>query len=162
MTDYSDAALLTGDYAHMAAELRAGKRSAPSPEEWQKAPCTNNAESAARAIAQQIFGLQSAIDAENERLEITTMTAAGPMVVTGLHPAEGDLVRIDGHLVNPLRPAAHVVHASQLALTITKRSAAEIKEEDDGVRIGFVIFDELAKRAASAEPADDAPMGDTP
>ena len=30
MTDYSDAALLKGDYAHMAAQLRAGKRTAPS------------------------------------------------------------------------------------------------------------------------------------
>ena len=156
MTDYSDAALLKGDYAHMAAELRAGKRSAPTPEDWQKAPCTDEAERAARAIAQQIFGLQTSIDAETERLEITTLTAAGPMIVTGLHPAEGDLLRIDGHLTNPLRPAAHVVHASQLALTISKRPAAETAEEDDGVRIGFVIFDELAKRAGNV---DDAPTG---
>ncbi|WP_026480375.1 hypothetical protein [Ahrensia sp. 13_GOM-1096m] len=147
MPDYSDAALLTGNFAHMVAELKAGKRKAPSPDEWQKTACDNEAEQAAQSVAKQIFELQSAIDKEKEQLEIVTISAAGPMLVMGLFAGEGDVMRVEGLLLSSKQPVALVIHASQLALTITKRSTAEAKPEEDATQIGFVIFDQLEKRA---------------
>lgn len=149
MTRYSDAALLTGDYAHMAAELKAGNRAAPSEEAWGKTACDNGAEAAAQSVAKQIFALQSQIDKQTEQLEIAAMSLAGPMIVSGVFPDEGDMLRIDGHLVSNKQPVAVLMHTSQLALTITKSATAETKPEDDGLKIGFVIFDELEKRAAA-------------
>lgn len=149
MTRYSDAALLTGDFAHMAAEFKAGNRAAPSADEWGKAACDNGAEEAAQAVAKQIFALQSQIDGNKEQLEIAAMSLAGPMIVSGVFPDDGDMLRIDGYLVSNKQPAAVLIHASQLALTITKSTTAETKPEDDGLKIGFVIFDELEKRAAA-------------
>lgn len=149
MTRYSDAALLTGDFAHMAAELKAGNRAAPSEEAWGKTACDNSAEAAAQSVAKQIFSLQSEIDKETEQLEIAAMSLAGPMIVSGVFPDDGEMLRVDGHLVSNTQPVAVLIHASQLALTITKSTTAETKPEDDGLKIGFVIFDELEKRAAA-------------
>lgn len=146
MTRYSDAALLKGEYTHMAAELRAGERSAPSPAEWQKASCDNAAEASAQSVAKQIFELQATLDDEKEQLEIAAWSAAGVMIVLGLFPGEGDLVRLEGHLLNSKQPVAQLIHANQLSLTITKRSTEEVAPEEDAAQIGFVIFDQLAKR----------------
>lgn len=156
MTRFSDAALLKGDYAHMAAELKAGQRHAPSPGEWSKTACDDGAEAAAQSVAKQIFALQEQIDTEVEQLEIAAQSAAGPMIVSGLYPGTGDLLRVDGHLVSTKQPVAIVIHASQLNLTITKSPLAETQPEDDGLKIGFVIFEELAKRAKKAKPAKKA------
>lgn len=147
MPCYSDAALLKGEYTHMAAELRAGERSAPSHAEWQKTSCENVAEAAAQAVAKQIFELHSTLDGEKEQLEIGAWSAAGVMIVLGLFPGEGDLVRLEGHLANSNQPVAQLIHANQLALTITKRSTQEAPPEEDATQIGFVIFDQLAKRS---------------
>lgn len=146
MPRYSDAALLKGDYTHMAAELRAGERGAPSPAEWQKTSCANAAEAAAQAVAKQIFELHSTLDGDKEQLEIAAWSAAGIMIVLGLFPGEGDLVRLEGHLLNSKQPVAQLIHANQLSLTITKRSTEEVAPEEDAAQIGFVIFDQLAKR----------------
>lgn len=154
MPIYSDAALLTGNFAHMAAELKAGKRNAPSPDEWQKTACDNDAEAAAQSVAKQIFELQSKIDKEKEQLEIVTISAAGPMLVMGLFAGEGDILRVEGLLVSNKQPAAVIIHASQLALTITKKSSADAKPEEDATQIGFVIFDQLEKRAKEKPQAD--------
>ena len=146
MPRYSDAALLQGEYTHMAAELRSGERDAPSPADWQKTSCENAAEASAQAVAKQIFELQSTLDGEKEQLEIASWSAAGIMIVLGLFPGEGDLVRLEGHLLNSQQPVAQLIHAHQLALTITKRSTQEAPPEEDAAQIGFVIFDQLAKR----------------
>ena len=145
MTRFSDAALLKGDFAHMASEFRAGNRAAPKKKDWRKAACDNQAEEAAQEIAKHIFALQQDIDPEKEALEITTFTAAGPMKVMGLLPGEGDIIRIDGVLPNG-NPIAHVVHATQLALTFTKAVLKADESVDDGLDIGFVIFEELKER----------------
>lgn len=146
MPRYSDAALLKGEYTHMAAELRAGERAAPSPADWQKTSCDNAAEASAQAVAKQIFELQSTLDAEKEQLEISAWSAAGAMIVLGMFPGEGDMVRLEGHLINNKQPVALLTHATQLALTITKRSTQEVAPEEDATQIGFVIFDQLANR----------------
>ncbi|MEL6435274.1 MAG: hypothetical protein AAFP99_00630 [Pseudomonadota bacterium] len=153
MTKYSDAALLKGDYAHMAADLKAGKRGLPSADDWKRASCDqhNRAELAAQAVAKQIFGLQKQIDHETEQLEIAAISAAGPMIVSGVFPEDGDMIRVDGHLISDKRPVALLIHASQLALTITKSTTNETNPEDDGLKIGFVIFDELEKRAEARQ-----------
>ncbi|MGB7432225.1 MAG: hypothetical protein WA921_07130 [Ahrensia sp.] len=156
MTRYSDAALLTGDFAHMAAEFKAGNRAAPSADEWGKTACDNGAEQAAQSVAKQIFTLQGQIDKEAEQLEIAAMSLAGPMIVSGVFPDDGDMLRIDGHLVATKQPVAVLTHISQLALTITKSPIAETKPEDDGLKIGFVIFDELEKRAAARKKSGSA------
>lgn len=153
MTRYSDAALLTGDFAHMAAELKAGNRAAPSEEAWGKTACDNSAEAAAQSVAKQIFALQSEIDKQTEQLEIAAMSLAGPMIVSGVFPDDGEMLRIDGHLVSNGQPVALLTHATQLALTITKSATNETKPEDDGLQIGFVIFDELEKRATARKKA---------
>ena len=146
MPRYSDAALLKGEYTHIAAELRAGERAAPSPADWQKTSCANAAEATAQAVAKQIFELQSTINGEKEQLEIASWSAGGLMIVVGLFPGEGDLVRLEGHLLNSQQPVAQLIHAHQLALTITKRSTEDVPPEEDAAQIGFVIFDQLAKR----------------
>ena len=145
MTRFSDAALLKGDFAHMAAEFRAGNRTAPKNKDWSKAACDNQAEEAAQEVAKHIFALQQDIDAKKEALEITAFTAAGPMKVMGLLPGEGDIIRIDGVLPDG-NPVAQVVHATQLALTFTKASLKPEDPADDGLDIGFVIFEELKER----------------
>ncbi len=149
MPRYSDAALLKGEYAHMAAELRAGERSAPTPAEWQSTSCENAAEETAQAVARQLFELQATLEGEEEQLEIASQSAAGIMIVLGLFPGEGDLIRLEGHLLNSKQPVAQLIHAHQLALTISKRNMADAAPEEDAMRIGFVIFDQLAKRANS-------------
>ena len=146
MPRYSDAAMLKGEYTHMAAELRAGERSAPSPADWQKTSCENAAEASAQAVAKQIFELQSTLDGEKEQLEIAAWSAAGVMIVVGLFPGDGDMVRLEGHLLNAKQPVVQLIHANQLALTITKRSTEEVAPEEDAAQIGFVIFDQLAQR----------------
>ncbi|MEL6920482.1 MAG: hypothetical protein AAFO77_05575 [Pseudomonadota bacterium] len=155
MTRYSDAALLKGDYAHLAAELKNGKRGLPSSDDWKRAKCDehNRAEIAAQSVAKQIFALQEQIDRETEQLEIATISAAGPMIVSGVVPDNGDMVRVDGHLISDKRPVALLLHSSQLALTITKSTTEQTNPEDDGLKIGFVIFDELEKRAEARQKA---------
>lgn len=149
MPRYSDAALLKGEYAHMAAELRAGERNAPTPADWNATSCENAAEETAQSVAKQLFELQATLKGEEEQLEIAAMTAAGIMIVLGLFPGEGDLIRLEGHLLNSNQPVAQLIHAHQLALTISKRNIADAAPEEDAMRIGFVIFDHLAKRANS-------------
>lgn len=147
MTRYSDAALLAGDYAHLAAEMRAGKRAAPLQKDWDKAACDNRAEEAAQEVAKHIFAFQQSIDGEKEQLEILTFSAAGQMKVIAIHPGDGDVLRVDGFLVPEGRPASVVIHASTLSLTfVTAPIAREGEARDEGLRIGFVIFDELQER----------------
>ncbi|MEN0002144.1 MAG: hypothetical protein AAF940_14775 [Pseudomonadota bacterium] len=152
---YSDAALLKGDYAHLASDLKDSQRGLPSKEDWQRAACNehNRAEMAAQAVAKQIFNLQQQIDRDTEQLEIATISAAGPMIVSGVFPEDGDMLRVDGHLIADKRPVALLIHAHQLALTITKSTTAQTNPEDDGLKIGFVIFDELEKRAEARQKA---------
>ncbi|MEM8749807.1 MAG: hypothetical protein AAGF28_05860 [Pseudomonadota bacterium] len=145
MTRFSDAALLKGEFAHMAAELRAGERASPNSSDWSKVACEAGAEIAAQEVAKQIFALQQEIDPEHERLEITALTAVGPIRVTGFSPGEGDLIRLNGELPNG-QPAAHIQHVSQMALTFTKAALKNADEADDGLEIGFVIFEELKER----------------
>ncbi|MEO1700506.1 MAG: hypothetical protein AAFR71_00505 [Pseudomonadota bacterium] len=152
---YSDAALLKGDYAHLASDLKVSQRGLPSDDDWKRARCDdhNRAEMAAQAVAKQIFGLQQQIDRETEQLEIAASSAAGPMIVSGVFPEDGEMLRVDGHLIADKRPVALLLHASQLALTITKSTTAHTNPEDDGLKIGFVIFDELEKRAEARDKA---------
>lgn len=145
MSRFSDAALLQGNFAHMATELRTGQRQAPKPKDWSKASCDNQAEEAAQEIAKHIFSLQSSLDAEKEKLEILHFTAVGMMRVLALVPGEGDILRIDGVLENG-NPVAQAMHASQLSLTFIKAQLKKEENEDDGLQIGFLIFDELTKR----------------
>lgn len=145
MTRFSEAALLTGKFAHMAAEFRAGNREAPKPKDWKKVANDNQAEEAAQEVAKHIFALQQAIDEKTERLEIMHFTAVGPMKVLALVPGEGDILRLDGVLQSG-EPVSQAMHASQLTLTFTKAPLKEDEAEDDGLEIGFLIFDELSKR----------------
>lgn len=168
MTRYSDAALLKGDYSHMAAELRAGRRSAPKPEQWKDVSCANRAEEAAQEVARHIFAFQQSLDSETERLEIITYSAAGKIKVLALRPGEGELIRVDGVLLPAGEPASVIQHASLLSLTFT-RAPLKKKDgsEDDGLKIGFVIFDELknrqkaryakSERKAKAKPGEETP-----
>lgn len=147
MTRYSDAALLKGDYAHLAAELRAGERAAPSQGDWDKAACDNAAEEAAQEVAKHIFAFQQSLDGEKEQLEILTYSAVGQIKVIALHPGEGDLLRVDGVLVEGGKPVSVVIHSQMLSLTfVSAPLAAEENEKDEGLKIGFVIFDELQER----------------
>ena len=145
MSRFSDAALLKGNFAHKAAELRAGQRAAPKEKDWNKASCDNQAEEAAQEVAKHIFSLQSSVDAEKEKLEILHFTSVGMMRVLALVPGEGDILRLDGVLENG-NPVAQAMHASQLSLTFIKAPLKREENEDDGLQIGFLIFDELTKR----------------
>lgn len=146
MTRYSDAALLRGEYAHLAAELRAGRRAAPGPAEWSKAEPDNQAEEAAQDVAKHIFAFQQSLDQEKEQLEILTVSDAGPMKVLAVVPGEGDVLRIDGLLIQNQSPASTIVHAARLSLTLTRVPLRGDDDDDDGLKIGFVIFDELKER----------------
>lgn len=144
MSRFSDAALLKGDFAHMAKEFREGNRAAPKQKDWQKAATDNPAEEAAQDVAKHIFALQQSINAEKERIEILMPCAVGVMKVLGLVPGEGDLIRVDGILPDGA-PVATLLHTSQLALTFITAPLDE-KPEDDGLEIGFLIFDDLKER----------------
>lgn len=146
MTRYSDAALLKGEYAHLAAELRAGRRAAPGPDEWSKAEPDNLAEEAAQDVAKHIFAFQQSLDQAREQLEILTISDAGPMKVLAVVPGEGDVLRIDGLLLHDQQPASIIIHAARLSLTLTRVPLTGNTEDDDGLKIGFVIFDELKER----------------
>jgi len=147
VTRYSDAALLEGDYAGLAAELRAGTRAAPSQKDWDKAACENRAEEAAQEVAKHIFAVQQSLDAEKEQLEILTYSAAGQMKVIAIHPGEGDVLRVDGVRAENGQPVSVVLHASLLSLTFVRVPiTAKDATEDSGLQIGFVIFDELQER----------------
>ena len=151
MTRFSDAALLTGKYATMLKEP-------PQEAEWNKAACDNGSEEAAQAIAKQIFGFQQSIDNTKEKLEVLTFSSLGPIKVLGISPMDGELMRIDG--INPanMAPVSMVQHVEQLSLTITKapvqsKNPAEEPDDDDGLQIGFVIFDELKDRKEKRDAA---------
>ncbi|WP_075995295.1 hypothetical protein [Salaquimonas pukyongi] len=146
MTRYTDAALLTGEYAHMAAQLRAGDRTAPGPAEWEKTACDNQAEEAAQDVAKHIFAFQQSLDPETEQLEVFTYSAAGQIKVLAVVPGEGDLLRIDGLLMPAAKPASVIIHAALLSLTLTRVPLAKDETQDEGLKIGFVIFDELKER----------------
>ena len=146
MTRYTDAALLTGEYAHLAAQLRAGERAAPGPLEWEKTACDNQAEEAAQDVAKHIFAFQQSLDPETEQLEVVSYSAAGQIRVLAVVPGEGDLLRIDGLLMPEGQPASVIIHAAQLSLTLTRVPLSNDGSEDDGLKIGFVIFDELKER----------------
>ncbi|MEM7289281.1 MAG: hypothetical protein AAF412_02725 [Pseudomonadota bacterium] len=147
MTDYSDAALLKGHYAPMLKEP-------PKEAEWKKTACDSGSEEMAQTIAKQIFGFQQSIDPELEKLEVITFSALGPIKVMGISPLDGDLMRIDG--INPAdqSPISIIQHAGQLSLTFTKASVHPDEEvDDDGLQIGYVIFDELKERKKQRDAA---------
>lgn len=151
MTRYSDAALLTGDFATM-------MQDPPKEAEWSKTSCDNGSEEAAQAIAKQIFGFQQSLDPEKEKLEVVTFSALGPIKVMGITPMDGELMRIDG--MNPANqaPVSIVQHVEQLSLTFTKApvqsdNPSEKPDDDDGLQIGFVIFDELKERKKKRDAA---------
>ncbi|NKB54163.1 MAG: hypothetical protein GKR97_18460 [Rhizobiaceae bacterium] len=145
MSRFSDAALLQGNFAHMAAELRTGQRAAPKTKDWNKASCDNQAEETAQEVAKHIFSLQKSVDVKTEKLEILHFTSVGMMKVLALIPGEGDVLRLDGVLENG-NPVAQAMHASQLSLTFIKAPLKMEDNEDDGLEIGFLIFDQLTKR----------------
>ena len=62
MNQFSDAALLRGNYSHMAVKLRAGNRTAPADSDWGDAANATPAEEAAQDVAKHIFALQESID----------------------------------------------------------------------------------------------------
>ena len=144
MTDFSDAALLKGNYATML-------KSPPKEAEWRKTACDNGSEATAQAIAKQIFGFQQSIDPKKEKLEVITFSSLGQIKVLGISPIESDLMRIDGvNLVNN-SPVSLVQHIEQLSLAFTRApvlsdNPEEEPDKDDGMQIGFVIFDELKER----------------
>lgn len=144
MNRFSDAALLKGNYAHHAAEFRAGTRAAPANKDWKKVAADSVAEIAAQEVGKHIFALQQSVDAKTEKLDIMHFTAAGPMKVMAIVPGEGDILRLDG-VLDTGDPVAQALNASQLSLTFTK---SVLKEEntEDGLEIGFLIFDELKER----------------
>ncbi len=151
MTRYSDAALLTGDFATML-------KSPPKEAEWNKTSCDNGSEAAAQAIAKQIFGFQQAIDPEKEKLEVATFSATGPIKVLGISPMDGELMRIDGFNPNTQAPVSIVQHVEQLSLTFSRApvqsdNPSENPDDDDGLQIGFVIFDELKERKKKRDAA---------
>ena len=61
-------------------------------------------------------------------------------------PSEGDVLLLDGVLENS-NPVAQAMHASQLSLTFVKAPLKKEEDEDDGLQIGFLIFDELTQTA---------------
>lgn len=147
MTRYSDAALLKGEYAQLAAEMRAGDRAAPLQKDWDKTACDNRAEEAAQEVAKHIFAVQQSLDPKKEQLEVLTFSAAGQMKVIAIHPGDGDILRVDGILMPQGQPASVVIHASTLALTFVLAPLAKDEDAmDEGLQIGFVIFDELQER----------------
>lgn len=140
MSRYSDAAMLRGDYAKLI-------KSPPESGEWDKTACDNKAEEIAQEVAKQIFAMQQEIDPAKEHLEVFTFSSLGRVKVASIMPGDSDLVRISGILPENKQPVFMIQHASQLSLTFTKREVNENpEEEDDGLQIGFVIFDELKKR----------------
>lgn len=145
MTLFSDAALLKGKFASMAVELREGKREAPKDAEWQGVACENTAEQTAQEVAKHIFTFQKAMDPKLEVLEVIAMCPAGPMKVLALIPSDGDILRLDGALSDGT-PTSAVINSSQLALSFLRRPILNEQPEDDGLQIGFVIFDELSER----------------
>lgn len=146
MSNFSDAALLKGNFSHMAAEFRAGHRAAPKTKEWNKVASDNQAEEAAQEVAKHIFALQQTLDEKTEKLEIMHFTSVGPMRVMAVVPGEGDVLRLEGVLAATGDPVAQAMHASQLSLTFVKAPLKEEEENEDGLEIGFLIFDELTKR----------------
>lgn len=150
MTRYTDAALLKGDYAKMLKEP-------PKESEWKKAACDNGPEEAAQAIARQIFDFQKTLDTETEKLEVVTFAAIGPIKVSNITPIDGDMMRIDG--INPAndQPVSILQHVGQLSLTFTKVAVSKDgdsgNQNDDGLQIGYVIFDELKERKKVREAA---------
>ena len=144
MTRFSDAALLKGDFAKML-------KDPPKESEWSKTACDDDSEAAAQSIAKQIFGFQKSIDPAKEKLEVVTFSALGPVKVLAVMPLEGDLIRVDG--INPANgaPVSMIQSVNQLSLTFTKapvqsQNPQENPDDDDGMQIGFVIFDELKER----------------
>ena len=151
MTRFSDAALLKGDFAAML-------KNPPKAAEWNKAACDNNAEEIAQSVAKQIFAMREQLDPQKEKLEVITYSSMGPIKVFGIMPIDGDLMRIDG--LNPATnsPVSIIQHVEQMSLTFTKASVTSSKSEDkldddDGLQIGFVIFDELKERKKSRDAA---------
>ena len=151
MNQYSDAALLKGEFAKLL-------KNPPKEEEWSGASCDNGAEQAAQSLAKQIFGFQKLIDPKKEKLEVITFSALGPIKVLRVIPIDGELMRVDG--INPadMSPVSLVQHVEQLSLTITKgpvksENPEDEPDDDDGMQIGFVIFDELKKRGAKKNEA---------
>ncbi|MEM9278836.1 MAG: hypothetical protein AAGA76_09695 [Pseudomonadota bacterium] len=166
MTHFSDAALLKGDYATML-------KSPPNEAEWKKTACDNGSELAAQSIAKQIFAFQKSIDQQKEKLEVVTFSALGPVKVLGISPMDGELMRIDGIRPENNMPVSMIQHVEQLSLTFTKVPAQSENPEnqlDDngGMQIGFVIFDELKERkkvrdaAKRKEPARKTPAKKVP
>ena len=143
MSRYTDAALLKGDYAKMIKEP-------PKEAEWEKkASCDNKAEAIAQEVAKHIFAMSQGLDPNSERLEITTYSAKGPIIVMRITPGDGALIRIDGVFSDGKLPISIVQHAAQLSMTFTRVPAiadGEAEKEEGGRQIGFVIFDELKKR----------------
>ena len=150
MTRFSDAALLRGKFSHMAAELRQGKREAPKDDEWQGVACENSAEKTAQEVGKHIFAFQQSIDATKETLEVIAVGPAGPMKVMALIPTDGEIIRLDGMLSNGV-PASTLMNVSQLALSFVRRPLENDAADDDGLQIGFVIFDELNERQKQRE-----------
>lgn len=150
MSRYTDAALLKGDYAKML-------KDPPKDDAWRDAACDNSAEAAATEIAKHIFAFNQSLDQKKEKLEVTTFSAKGLMKVLGLTPGDSDLIRVDGLLAQGDAPCSMLFHAHQISLTFTRVPASkpdsEEKDEDDGLQIGFVIFDELRKRKSARKQA---------
>lgn len=151
MTHFSDAALLKGDFAKML-------KDPPKETEWNKAACDNGSEEVAQSIAKQIFTFQKSIDQTKEKLEVVTYSALGPIKVLGVMPMEGDLMRIDGMRPDNGLPISMIQHVEQLSLTFTKapvqsKNPTEQPDDDDGMQIGFVIFDELKERKKTRDAA---------
>ena len=75
------------------------------------------------------------------------------MKVISLVPGEGDILRIDGMLIPEGAPSSTIVHVSQLSLSFITRPVVDENEDpdDDGLQIGFVIFEELAERKKARE-----------
>ena len=153
MTRYSDAAMLRGDFAKML-------KNPPKEAEWKKTACDNQAEAAAQSIAKQIFAFNQQIDPKTEKLEVTTFSSLGPIKVMGVMPIEGDMMRIDGILQKgeTISPVSILQHTTQLSLSFTKApvksdNPEEQPDDDDGLQIGFVIFDELTERKKSRDAA---------
>ncbi|MEO0329388.1 MAG: hypothetical protein AAF217_12410 [Pseudomonadota bacterium] len=147
MSRFSDAALLKGDYAEMLKEP-------PKEAEWKKTACDNTSEKVAQEIGKQIFGFQKAIDTKKEKLEVISYSALGPFKVLAVMPIEGDLMRVDGVRADGNTPVSVIQHVNQLSLTFTKVPNAEkAEDEDDGLQIGYVIFDELKDRKKKRDAA---------
>lgn len=159
MPRYSDAALLTGKFSSKRTQLQAGaengRRRHPADRDWREVSNDNDAEIAAQEIARQIFAFEKSL-AENseknpeqskQRIEILTFAPAGQMRVLALVPCDGDMMRIDGTLLPDNQPASAMIHVSQLSLSFVPVAAENSDDEiDDGLAIGFVIFNELKER----------------